>query len=195
MRLSKVGFAAAALLLLITSVSGQEVNPALRPPKGSQVALVIFEDLECPQCRRAAPLVQQACKQYKIPAVRHDFPLGRMHPWSTEAAIMAHYFDAQSKELGIEFRDYIFQHQPEIIPGNLRQYAEQFATDHKVELPFVIDPQGRYAAEVVKERDLGISLGVHQTPTIYVVSVKGKPFVEVSDVNQLFQTIDAVMNQ
>ena len=29
------------------------VNPALRPPKGAQIAIVVFEDLQCPQCRRA----------------------------------------------------------------------------------------------------------------------------------------------
>ena len=128
-------------------------------------------------------------------AATFDFPLGRMHPWSMDAAIMAHYFDAQSKQLGIEFRDYIFQHQTEIFPGNLRTFADKFAADHKIALPFVIDPQGKLAAEVAAERDLGLHLGVHQTPTIYVVSSKGKPFVEVSDINQLFQTIDAVMNQ
>ncbi len=183
-----------SLVSLASAQTPQAVDPALRPPKGSQVALVVFEDLECPQCRRAAPLVQQASRNYKIPVVRHDFPLGRMHPWSTEAAIMAHYFDSQSKQLGNEFRDYMFQHQPEIFVTNLRQFADKFAADHKVDLPFVVDPQGKFAAEVNAERDLGIRLGVHQTPTIYVVSSKGKP-VEVSDINQLFQTIDAVMNQ
>jgi len=186
-----------AILLssLVSLASAQTVDPALRPPKGSQVAIVVFEDLECPQCRRAAPTVQQASRNYKIPVVRHDFPLGRMHPWSMDAAIMAHYFDSHSRQLGLEFRDYIFQHQPEIFPANLRQFGDKFATDHKVDLPFVIDPQGKFAAEVAAERDLGIRLGVHQTPTIYVVSSKGKPFVEVTDITQLFQTIDAVMNQ
>lgn len=184
----------ASLLLMFSSASAQDVNPALRPPKGSQVALVVFEDLQCPQCRRAAPLVQQACKNYKIQVTRHDFPLP-MHNWSMQAAIMAHYFDAHSRQMGLDFRDYIFQHQTEIFPANLRGFAEKFAADHKVDLPFVVDPQGKFAGEVSKERDLGATLGVHQTPTIYVVSSKGKPFVEVSDISQLFQTIDAAMNQ
>jgi hypothetical protein len=55
--------------------SQQAVNPALRPPKGAQVAIVVFEDLQCPDCRRAAPLVEEAARTYKIPVVRHDFPL------------------------------------------------------------------------------------------------------------------------
>src|ERR1700686_5643135 len=101
------------------------VNPALRPPKGATVAIVVFEDLESPDCRRAAPLVQEAAKTYKIPVVRHDFPLP-FHKWSFDAAVIARYFDTHSKQLGNQFRDYIFEHQPEITAENLRGYSEQF---------------------------------------------------------------------
>src|SRR3979409_1726122 len=83
------------------------VNPALRPPKGATVAIVVFEDLQCPDCRRAAPLVEEASRTYKIPVVRHDFPLP-FHTWSYDAAIFARYFDTHSKPLGNEFPAYIF---------------------------------------------------------------------------------------
>ncbi len=64
-----------------------------------------------------------------------------MHNWSYQAAVMARYFDVHSsKALGNEFRDYIFSNQLEINPQNLRGYAEKFASEHKVEFPFVIDP-------------------------------------------------------
>jgi protein-disulfide isomerase len=183
-----------AVLLIITAAWPQEINSVLKPPKGSDLALVVFEDLQCPQCRRAAPLVQQAVKNYKIPVVRHDFPLP-MHNWSYDAAVMAHYFDSKSKQLGSEFRDYIFQHQVEINPSNLRQFAERFAAERKTELPFVYDPQGKFAAEVNAERELGNRIGIHQTPTIYVVSSKGQPYTEVSDLGSLFKTIDQVKNR
>src|SRR6202040_1318959 len=68
------------------------LDSVLGPPKGAQVAIVVFEDLQCPMCSRTAPLVEQASKTYKIPVVRHDFPLP-MHPWSYQAAVMARYFD------------------------------------------------------------------------------------------------------
>jgi protein-disulfide isomerase len=176
--------------------SAQDINSVLKPPKGSQVALVVFEDLQCPQCRRAAPLVSQASKTYKIPVVRYDFPLP-MHSWSYQATIFAHFFDGHSKQLGNQFRDYIFEHQVEILPDNLRGFADKFAAEHKVDLPFVVDPQGKLSAEVNAERDLGNRVGIHQTPTIYVVSSKpqGKPYVEVTDMSQLFQLIDAVKQQ
>ena len=182
--------------LLVCLASAQDVNPALKPPKGAQVAIVVFEDLQCPDCRRAAPLLEEAAKTYKIPVVRHDFPLP-MHNWSFEAAVIARYFDTHSKQLGNEFRDYIFEHQPEITAPTLRGFAERFASDHKVDLPFVVDPQGKLAADVGADRDLGKRVGIAHTPTIYVVSnrTQGKPFVEVVDRSQLFQLIDAMKRE
>lgn len=167
------------------------VDSVTKPPKGSQYAIVVFEDLECPMCRRTAPLVEQASKTYKIPVVRHDFPLP-MHPWSYQAAVMARFFDATSKELGNQFRDYIFENQLEITAANLRSYAEKFGSAHGVPLPFIIDPQGKYAAQVNADRDLGKALKLDHTPTVYIVSAK-KPLIEVKDNNQLYSSIDAMM--
>ncbi len=185
-----------ALVLTTLFAAAQAPPTALKPPKGSQVALVVFEDLQCPDCRRAAPLVEQAAKTYKIPVVRHDFPLP-FHSWSMEAAVNARYFDTHSKDLGNGYRDYIFEHQPEVTPQNLRGFTEKFATDHKVEIPFVVDPQGKFAAAIKADKDLGVQVGIEHTPTIYVVSNKtqGKPFVEVVDRSQLFQMIDAMKRE
>ena len=172
----------------------QGTPEVLRPPKGAQVAIVLFEDLQCPMCRRTAPLVEQASKTYKIPVVRHDFPLP-MHNWSYQAAVMARYFDTHSKALGNEFRDYIFENQLEINPQNLRGYAEKFATAHKVDFPFVIDPGGKLASEVNADRDLGNAIKLSHTPTVYIVSSRNpsKPYIEVKDNTQLYSTIDAMM--
>lgn len=168
----------------------------MRPPKGAPVAIIVFEDLQCPQCRRVSPILEQASKTYKIPLVRHDFPLP-MHNWSYDAAVMARYFDSISKPLGNEFRDYIFANQLEINPQNLRGYAERFATEHKVDFPFVVDPQGKFAAEVNADRDIGKAIKLDHTPTVYVVSSRnpGRPYVEMKDASQLYQLIDAMMNQ
>jgi protein-disulfide isomerase len=186
---------AVSLCLLLAALAAAQSadNPALKPPKGAQVAIVVFEDLECPDCARAAPLLEEAAKTYNIPVVRHDFPL-QMHPWSMEAAILARYFDTKSKKMGNEFRDTVFQHQLEINKDNLHAFAEKFAAAHKVDLPFVVDPQGKLAALVEADRNLGNSIGLNHTPTIYVVSNKnvGKPFVEVVDRTQLFQLIDTM---
>jgi protein-disulfide isomerase len=168
----------------------------LRPPKGAAVALIVFEDLQCPKCRTDSPLEEQAAKAHRIPLVRHDFPLP-MHNWSFNAAVIARYFDSQGKDLGNQFRDYIFQHQPEITPDNLQSFAQRFATEHKVDLPFVVDPEGKLAAQVNADKELGRKLGIQHTPTIYVVSSRnpGRPFVEVTDTSRLFQTIETMQSE
>jgi len=191
-----------SLLALIAMAAGsrataqETVESVLRPPKGAQMAIVVFEDLQCPMCRRTAPLVEQASKTYKIPVIRHDFPLP-MHNWSYQAAVMARFFDTHSKQLGNEFRDYIFENQLDIAPQTLRGYAEKFATAHKIDLPFIIDPNGKLAAEVNADRDLGKAIKLDHTPTVYIVSSRNssKPYVEVKDNNQLYSTIDAMMKE
>lgn len=201
-RIFAQGLALIASLVVLAGSAGvrasaqDTVDTVLRPPKGAQVAIVVFEDLQCPMCRRTAPLVEQASKTYKIPVVRHDFPLP-MHNWSYQAAVMARYFDTHSKQLGNEFRDYIFENQLDITPQNLRGYAEKFATAHKVDFPFMIDPSGKLAAEVNADRDLGKAIKLDHTPTVYIVSSRNpsRPYVEVKDNNQLYSTIDAMMKE
>jgi protein-disulfide isomerase len=169
----------AGLLVACVCASAQQaVNPALRPPKGSQVAIVVFEDLQCPDCRRATPLVEEAARTYKIPLVLHDFPLP-FHSWSYQAAILARYFDTHSKAMGNEFRDYIFASQLEITPENLRS------------------SDGKFAALINADKELGKEINIQHTPTLYVVSNKrsGKPFVEVVDRSQLYALIDAMMKE
>ena len=181
---------------LCLPVFAQDVPEALRPPKGAQVALVVFEDLQCPQCGRTAPLLVQASRTYKIPLVQHDFPLP-MHNWSFDAAVLARYFDTHSKEIGNAFRDSVFEHQLEINPQNLRGFADKFAADHKIGLPFVVDPAGKLAGLVRADKDLGVSLHIEHTPTIWIVSNKrnGKPYVEVTDTKELYVMIDAMKKE
>jgi|HubBroStandDraft_6_1064221.scaffolds.fasta_scaffold518431_1 protein-disulfide isomerase len=184
-----------SFVLLCLPVFAQDVPEALRPPKGASVAIVVFEDLQCPQCGRVAPLLAQASRAYKIPLVQHDFPLP-MHNWSLDAAVMARYFDTHSKDIGNEFRATVFEHQIEITPQNLRAFEEKFAAEHKISLPFVVDPDGKLAGLVKADKDLGLSLHVDHTPTIWIVSNKrSTPYVEVKDTNQLYLMIDAMKKE
>ena len=184
------------LLLLLLGTALAAVHPALKPPPGAQVAIVVFEDLQCPDCRRAAPLLAEAARTYKIPLVRHDFPLPK-HNWSFDAAVYARFFDTKSKKVGDEFRDYIFFHQDEVTRETLRHFGEAFAAENKIDLPFVIDPRGELEKKVKADYALGQAIGIQHTPTIYVVSNKttGTPFVEVVDRSQLFQLIDQMKRE
>jgi protein-disulfide isomerase len=168
---------------------------ALKPPAGARVAIVEFEDMECPDCARANSLLRDAATNYKIPWVRHDFPLP-FHAWSMQAAVNARWFDTKSKKIGDEYRDAVFANQPSITDLNgLRQFTEKFAADRKIALPFAIDPQGKLLAEVKADYALGQRIGIEHTPTIWVVTAnsKGAPFVEVVDRSKLYQLIDQAL--
>jgi protein-disulfide isomerase len=165
---------------------------ALKPPAGARVAIIEFDDMECPDCANANPLLREAAAKYNIPWVRHDFPLP-FHAWSFQAAVNARWFDTKSKKLGDEYRDAVFANQPSIVNlDGLRQFTENFAKSRNIELPFAIDPQGKLAAEVKADYALGQRIGIEHTPTIWVTTSnsKGAPFVEVVDRSKLFQLID-----
>ena len=194
--LSLLATFAALSTVLCLSLFAEEAPEALRPPKGSQLAIVVFEDLQCPQCGRVAPLLAMASKNYKIPLVQHDFPLP-MHNWSFDAAVQARFFDTHSKEIGNEYRDAVFAHQVEINPQNLRAFADKFAADHKIGLPFVVDPDGKLAGLVRADKDVGMGLHIDHTPTIWVVTSKhtAKPYVEVTDTSKLYLLIDEMKKE
>jgi protein-disulfide isomerase len=168
---------------------------ALRPPAGAKVAIFEFDDMECPDCARANPLLKEAAEKYRIPWVRHDFPLP-FHSWSFDAAVAARWFDTKSKKLGDDFRDAVFANQPSITSQDgLRAFAQKFAEEHKLAFPFVVDPQGKLAAQVKADYDLGQSIGIQHTPTIWIVTNKtsGTPFVEVVDRTRLYELIDQAL--
>ena len=189
-------FALAAIVLLGSMAAWGADTSMLRPPKGAKVAIIVFEDLECPDCARAAPLLHEAAKQYNIPLVQRDFPLP-MHPWSFDAAVNARFFDTKSAKLGDEYRFYIFQNQTQITKQNLRGMTERFADEHKVALPFVMDPNGDLAAKVKADYQLGQRIPLDHTPTIYIVSdtVRGQPFIEVVDRTKLYELIEQVIKE
>src|ERR1700753_4164720 len=154
------GLAFSAAILLLVAVGGRAANAqtttvhdpaALKPPPGARVAIVEFEDMECPDCARANPLLSEAATQYHIPWVRHDFPLP-FHAWSFDAAVYARWFDLKSKKIGDDFRDQVFANQnlidaagetsPETPAGPtqaaaaaLHNFAEKFAQEHSLALP------------------------------------------------------------
>ena len=170
---------------------------ALKPPTGAHVAIVEFEDMECPDCARANPMLKDAAEKYRIPWVRHDFPLP-FHPWSFQAAVNARWFDEKGgKKLGDAYRDAIFANQPSFgeDPAKMTAFTQQFAKEHGLAFPFAVDPMGKLAAAVKEDYALGQRIGIEHTPTIWVVTShsKGAPFVEVVDRSKLYQLIDQAL--
>jgi protein-disulfide isomerase len=194
--MTRILFAAALLLALPASLpalaQGFKDTSMLRAPKGSQVAIYEFEDLECPACAHAFPIVHAAVDKYKIPLVRHDFPL-RMHIWSFDAAVTARYMqDKISPQFAEDYRRAVFANQMSIASKeDLNAFTQKYFQSHGKVMPFVIDPNGLFAAEVHADQTLGERVGLTKTPTIFIVTQKG--YTEVSDVTQLYAMLDTAI--
>ena len=176
----------------------------LKPPAGQKVAIVEFMDLECPACRAANPIIQQASAQLHVPIVRYDFPL-QMHVWSKDAAIFARYLqDKVSPKLADEYRSDVFKQQPAInSKDDLQGYTRRWMAQHGQMMPFVVDPGGKFAAEVHADYLLGERLNVTRTPTIVVVTAGKWQIVSgseaqggsVNDVNRIYSIIQGAQRQ
>ncbi|MGO8757771.1 MAG: DsbA family protein [Terracidiphilus sp.] len=194
-----------SILLLAPSAHAQFGAPqtiqvldasALHPPAGARVAIVEFSDPECPACARANPLLMQAATHYKIPWVRHDILIPG-HVWSPVAAVFARWFDSKSPRLGDDYRNQVFANQASIeTRDQLGQFTDRFAQSHGISIPFAIDPQGKLAAAVQADSDLGRRTGIVRTPTVFIVIANSKaaPYIQVLNIDQdLYRDIDQAL--
>jgi protein-disulfide isomerase len=204
LRVAVLGVGLAALAAAVPAMAQRTVGQPqttpfkdtsmIKPPAGAKVAIYEFEDLECPACAHAHPIVMAAIDHYKIPYVRRDFPLP-MHLWSTDAAIWARYMqDKISPKFADDYRTAVFAAQTAIASkDDLINFTRKFMQQHGQQMPFVVDPTGQFRKEVFEDKALGEKMGLSQTPTIFVCTPTN--WVLVTDASQLYQTIEQVEAQ
>ncbi len=159
----------------------------LKPPAGAKVAIVEWEDLECPACSHAFPIVHAAVDHYKIPLVRYDYQIPG-HMWSHDASLYARYLqDNAPPAVAEEYRREVFASQYQIgSKDDLQKFTAKFFQKAGKQMPFVLDP--KLSKEVDADKALGEKLGLQHTPTIVVVTANH--WTEVDDVSQLYSVID-----
>jgi protein-disulfide isomerase len=99
-----------------------------------------------------------------------DFPLESLHPWAKAAAMMGRCIFHQNAQAFWDYHDWIFQHQEEINPDNLKDKVLEFAKTKGIDpdqLSKCIDSRAT-EEEVDKTRAEGKSLEVNSTPTMFV---------------------------
>jgi len=100
-----------------------------------------------------------------------EFPLENIHPWSRAGAIAGRCVLRQSNDFFWEFHDWIFSHQTEITPENLKEKVMEWA-----KLKNGLDPLAlgqcmdtkATDAEVNKSIADGRGVNIDQTPTLFV---------------------------
>ena len=165
-------------------------DPVLGNPD-APVTIIEFSDYQCPFCRRfwqqTLPLIKQNfIDTGKVKLVYRDFPLN-FHQYAQKAAEAAECAGEQGKYW--EYHDILFERQAEWSAQGVQKFK-----DYAVELGLDLEQfsscldSGKYAQEVQKDYQDGISYGVRGTPTFFINGVK---IVGA----QPYQTFETVINQ
>ena len=185
--LAGVLFSAAAALAQQIPAEGQA---------DSAVRVLIFEDLQCPDCADFRRMMDdKLLPKYgaRVAFIHRDFPLAR-HSWARKAAVAARYLGAVKPELGLEFRRETFARISQINKAGFLGHLESFAGRHGLDASKVIVALGddRLNALVEKDFQEGVARGVSKTPTVFV---NGKPFVETFTVEEISSAIDQALKE
>ena len=168
----------------------------LKPPSGSKVAIVVFEDLGCPGCAHAHPIEQQVSAATHTPVLRYDFPIAA-HVWTFQGAVCARYIQNHiSSQLAEQFRSDVFSVQSSIASrDDITRYFQGWLQKHGQQPPFSLDSDGSLAKAVQADYDLGMRVHVGFTPTVIVVSTDKEQVVcgktRTDDINQLASVVSA----
>ena len=169
-----------------------EFQPSLGTP-GASVVLVTFSDFECPHCKdEAAMLRQNLISTYptQVRLYAKDFPLDSIHQWARPAAIAGRCVFRQNASSFWSYSDWIFAHQADITPTNLKDKAMEWAKGEKdidvLQLGRCIDTKAT-EAEVDKNVAEGKALDINATPTMFV---NGRRIAQVIDWPNLRNIID-----
>jgi protein-disulfide isomerase len=172
----------------------------LKPPAGSKVAIVVFEDLGCPACAQAHPIELQVAAQTHVPLVRYDFPI-TSHIWTFDGAVCARYIqDKVSPQLAEEYRSAVFASQREIAnKEDLQRFTARWLKQHGQQMPFVLDPGGLLAKKVEADYQLGDRMNLQYTPTIIVVTNQHYQVVcglkDLTDPSRILPVVEAALAQ
>jgi len=148
------------------------------PSKGNPsapVLLVEFADFQCPACRAARPIVEEALKKHEgqTRLVFKNFPLS-IHQYGEKLARSARAAQLQGKFW--EMYGALFDNQDRISPPVIDELAKGLGLDMA---KFQKDSESEVVADAVsRDRKLGERLDIQSTPTIYI---NGRQFIGTSD--------------
>jgi protein-disulfide isomerase len=148
-------------------------QPFLGTP-GAPVTIVEFADFQCPYCRQEANVVRKDLMEAfpgQIQLYYMDYPLGPIHPFARGAAVLGRCIYSQNNGSFWGYHDWIFAHQSEITPDNLKDKALEYAkTDPNLDTAKLaacaVAPEPR--TQVDRSEAIGDALKLSATPTFFI---------------------------
>ncbi len=157
-----------------------------RGPKDAPVTIVEFSDFQCPFCKNATATIKQVLDKYpgKVRLVFRDYPLVSIHPLAPKAHEAGRCAAEQGKFW--EYHDVLFERSPRLSLQELKQYAQDLKLDGAA-FDQCLD-SGKFAAEVDKDTQEGMSLGLTGTPSFFI---NGRQLVGAQPLTAFQKIIDS----
>lgn len=169
-------------LSLVALEISEEINLSGSPvfgPENAPVAIVVFDDFECPYCSKAVPLLKQVQQAYPKDSklVFKNFPL-KMHRHAEAAALAGLAAHRQGKFWPLH--DLLFENFNRLNPQKIDELARQAGLDMGRFAKDRQDPQ--LQRQLQADINEGRKAGVRGTPTLFINGrrVKQRSFNEMS---------------
>ena len=140
---------------------------------GAPVVIVVFSDFQCPFCKEEGKMLREnIAKEYpkNVRVYFRDFPLEAIHPWAKPAAMAGRCVYRQNSDLFWEYHDWIYEHQAEMTPENLKAKVMEWGKSKNMDtlaLGRCLDTKAT-EADVNKSAAEARELGVDRTPYLFV---------------------------
>jgi protein-disulfide isomerase len=177
--------------LLASTIAVSAEQPLVEGRTESKVRVLIYEDLQCPDCAAFRRMMDEKLLPRfgeRVAFIHRDFPLAK-HAWARKAAIAARYFAGVKPELGLAYRRHIMATIQETRADNFNDKLSAFARDNEVDPAQAVAALDDERLSALVERDFqdGVARGVAKTPTVFV---SGKPFIEHFSFEDISQSIE-----
>ncbi|HVZ59953.1 MAG TPA: thioredoxin domain-containing protein, partial [Terriglobales bacterium] len=151
-------------------IAERATGPA-KGPATAAVTIVEFGDLQCPSCKAAQPAIEDLLKaEPQVRFIFQHFPLTQIHPWAFKAATWAQCVSEQSNGAFWKFVDTVYAEQEKITVENadarLGALAEKAGANRASAAACA--PKPETAAKINQSIELGKSLEVGGTPTVFI---------------------------
>ncbi len=171
----------------------QAADGPSRGAQDPQILIVGFSDLECPHCKAAEPILEKLLADFpQVRFIFQQFPLpASLHPWAMKAAEYADCVGRMDKDAFWKYVNTIFENQGAIALATADDQLKGFATtaglDGAKVAACAATPETE--ARVKKSIDLGQSLDINETPTVFVNGrrVKGIANIPYNQLKALVQ--------
>lgn len=177
--------------LLASTMAASAEQPLVEGRAESKVRVLIYEDLQCPDCAAFRRMMdEKLLPRYgeRVAFVHRDFPLAK-HAWARKAAVAARYFTGVKPDLGLAYRRHIMATIQETRADNFNDRLSTFARDNGIDPAQAVAALDDQQLVALVERDFqdGVARGVAKTPTVFV---SGKPFIEHFSFEDISQSIE-----